>query len=290
MVVSHFLRIFFLLLLLVICINACKTEEPNPFPPNNSNQNEDEPLPEISWEKWYLSVPSDRGNGKATSIFYEAIVNNELTEEESEYFYKNADDSYTMYTKFTGFTTSGFSELGDKYCRTELREFWQGNQDVLDNWLMSEGTHGLEVQMQVDFVEENGRTIVAQIHGKESPGLDYDPATVKIRWNNGLIQIDYYVKPDDGELWTSAFDEKLDFGRVDNEKFIFRMKIINGKLFCALECEAKDLFIPLTEIYNYVENGYEHENYFKTGNYFGWNDDYEAAAQVKLYYAVTSHE
>jgi len=203
---------------------------------------------------------------------------------------ENNDGTFTMWTQFTGFTTSGLSELGDKYCRTELREFWRGNQDVWDNWSMSTGIHILESTMQVDFVEGNGRTIVAQIHGKESEGISGNPATVKIRWNGGMIQIDHYTKPDTGEPWTSTFSEKVNFERVDNEIFTFKIKIENGKLFCALICEEKDINIPYTEIYDYLGNGYIHENYFKTGNYYGWHDDYEKAAQVTLHNVVTNHK
>ena len=195
-----------------------------------------------------------------------------------------------MWTKFTGFTTSGLSALGDKYCRTELREYWRGNQDTNDNWSMATGVHILESTMQVDFVEGNGRTIVAQIHGKESAGISGNPATVKIRWNSGMIQIDHYTRPNEGDPWTSNYDKKVDFGRVDNDKFTFKIKIEAGKLFCALTCEAKDLNIEYTEIYDYVGNGYIHENYFKTGNYFGWHDDYEKAAQVVLHKVVTEHK
>ncbi|MDQ0336573.1 polysaccharide lyase family 7 protein [Formosa algae] len=243
----------------------------------------------INWENWYLSVPINSGSGKATSIGYEDIINDRLTAEESKYFYENEDGSYTMWTQFTGYTTSGLSELGDKYCRTELREYWKGNQDTDDNWSMTTGVHILETTLQVDFVEGNGRTIVAQIHGKASDGITGDPATVKIRWNSGTIQIDHYTKPDNDEAWTSNYDEKLDFGQVDNEIFTFKIKIENGKLFCALSCEEKGIDIDYTEIYDYVGNGYVHENYFKTGNYYGWNDDYEKAAQVVLYKVKTEH-
>ena len=243
----------------------------------------------IVWKNWYLSVPLNRGNGSATSIFYQDIVNDRLTEAESEYFYKNEDSSYTMFTKFTGFTTSGLSELGGKYCRTELREFWRGNQSTSDNWSMSTGTHILESTLKVDFVEGNGRTIVAQIHGKETAGLEGAPATVKIRWNSGTLQIDYYTKPDAGEPWTSAFDDKIDVGVVDNEIFTFKIKIENGKFYYGLVCEAKSINIDYTLIYDYVGNGYAHENYFKTGNYFGWHDDYEKTAQVVLYEVKTEH-
>ena len=266
------------------------------FENNNSNNNED-PIGEdpaetdaIKWRNWYLSVPINAGNGKATSIGFEEIVNDNLSSEESKYFYKNEDDSYTMWTKFTGYTTSGFSEVGgSKYCRSELREFWRGNQDVTDNWSMSSGVHILETTMQVDFVEGNGRTIVAQIHGKESPGIEGNPATVKIRWNSGMIQVDHYTKPDNGDPWTSNYDEKVDFARVDNEIYTFKMKIENGKLYCGLICEAKNLNIDYTEFYDYVGNGYIHENYFKTGNYFAWNDDLDKAAQVVLHKVVTEH-
>ena len=243
----------------------------------------------IVWKNWYLSVPLNRGNGSATSIFYQDIVNDRLTEAEAEYFYKNEDGSYTMFTKFTGFTTSGLSELGGKYCRTELREFWRGNQSTSDNWSMSTGTHVLESTLKVDYVEGNGRTIVAQIHGKETAGLEGAPATVKIRWNSGTLQIDYYTKPDAGEPWTSAFDDKIDVGVVDNEIFTFKIKIEDGKFYYGLVCEAKSINIDYTLIYDYVGNGYAHENYFKTGNYFGWHDDYEKTAQVVLYEVKTEH-
>ena len=243
----------------------------------------------IVWKNWYLSVPLNRGNGSATSIFYQDIVNDRLTDAEAEYFYKNEDGSYTMFTKFTGFTTSGLSELGGKYCRTELREFWRGNQSTSDNWSMSTGTHILESTLKVDYVEGNGRTIVAQIHGKETAGLEGAPATVKIRWNSGTLQIDYYTKPDAGEPWTSAFDDKIDVGVVDNEIFTFKIKIENGKFYYGLVCEAKGINTDYTLIYDYVGNGYAHENYFKTGNYFGWHDDYEKTAQVVLYEVKTEH-
>jgi len=51
---------------------------------------------------------------------------------------------------------------------------------------MNEGTHILETTMNIDYVQGNGRTIVAQIHGLE--GL---PATVKIRWNSGMVQLNH---------------------------------------------------------------------------------------------------
>ncbi len=245
----------------------------------------------IVWKNWYLSVPINNGDGKATSIYYEAIENDELTTEQSEYFYKNDDGSYTMFTKFTGYTTSGEVTLdGGKYCRTELREYWQGNQTTEDNWYMNTGTHILESTLSVDYVEGNGRTIVAQIHGKETEGLDGSPATVKIRWNSGTIQLDYYTKPDEGEPWTSDFDEKLDVADVGNEVFTFKIKIESGKFYYALVCEAKDIDIDYTEVYDYVGNGYAYQNYFKTGNYYGWNDDYIQTAQVKLYKVVTDHQ
>ena len=245
--------------------------------------------PKIVWKNWYLSVPINNGDGKATSIFYQAIENNTLTTSQSEYFYKNTDGSYTMFTKFTGFTTSGTSALNGKYCRTELREFWKGNQSTTDNWSMSTGTHILETTLKVDYVEGNGRTIVAQIHGKETTGLEGAPATVKIRWNSGKIQVDHYTKPDSGEPWTSAFDEKIDVGFVGNEIFTFKIKIESGKFYYALVCEAKGINTDYTFVFDYVGNGYGHDNYFKTGNYFGWNDDYVKTAQVVLYEVKTEH-
>ncbi len=292
MIVSHKVYIFLLASVLIWSCNP-SSEIIDPVIDDPEEEEMEDPIVDeagtITWENWYLSVPIDAGSGKATSIGYQDIINDNLSEEESKYFSKNDDDSYTMWTQFTGFTTSGYSELGDKYCRTELREYWQGNQDVTDNWSMEGGVHILETTMTVDFVEGNGRTIIAQIHGKESPGISGNPATVKIRWNSGMIQVDHYTKPDEGDPWTSKYDEKVDFGRVDNDLFTFKIKIEDGKLFCALVCEAKNLNIDYTEFYDYVGNGYIHENYFKTGNYFGWHDDYEKAAQVTLHEVVTEH-
>lgn len=242
----------------------------------------------IAWENWYLSVPIDAGNGKATSIQPEDIASDNFTIEESKYFYKNCDGSYTMWTKFTGFTTSGMAQLGDRYCRTELREYWRGNQDVNDNWSMSSGEHIMETTMQVNFVERHA-IIVAQIHGKESPGISGNPAPVKIQWYLGELFVDHYTKPPNGEPWSYDYQEFVDMGRVDNEIFTFKIKIEDGKLFCAVICEAKGLDTEYKEIFDYVGNGYVHENYFKTGNYFLWHDDYEKASQVVLHNVVTIH-
>ena len=245
----------------------------------------------IVWKNWYLSVPIDRGNGSATSIFYETIESNSLTSEQSKYFHKNEDGSYTMYTTFTGFTTSGgpYGLDEGKYCRSELREFWQGNQSTSDNWSMSTGTHILESTAEVVYCEGTGQTYVAQIHGKETAGLNGSPATVKVQWKNGDLVIEYYVKPDPGKDWTSDFDEKITIGKVDNEIYTIKIKIENGKLYYALICEAKEINIDYTFVYDYVGNGYLHENYFKTGNYFKWNKDYDKAAEVILRKVVTSH-
>jgi hypothetical protein len=243
------------------------------------------------WKNWYLSVPVDRGNGSATSIFYEAIERNNLTSAQSEYFYKNEDGSYSMYTKYTGFTTSGgpFALNDGKYCRTELREFWKGVQSTDDNWSMSTGTHILESTGEVVYCEGSGQTYVAQIHGIETAGLNGSPATVKVQWKNGDLVIEYYVKPDPGKDWTSDFDEKITIGKVDNEKYTVKIKIENGKLYYALVCESKSINIDYTLVYDYVGNGYLHNNYFKTGNYFKWNKDYEKSAKVILHKVKTSH-
>ena len=283
----------FVLFISCILFSSCNSDSDTPTLEEKEEIKEEETPkedPNIVWQNWYLSVPLNRGDGSATSIFYQDIVNDNLGEQASKYFYKNNDDSYTLYTKFTGFTTSGLSSLGGKYCRTELREFWKGVQSTADNWSMATGTHILESTLKVDFVEGNGRTILAQIHGKESTGISGNPATVKIRWNSGTIQLDYYTKPDSGESWTSKFDNKIDVADVGNDIFTFKIKIQNGIFYYGLVCEAKNINIDYTFVYDYVGNGYIHKNYFKTGNYFGWHDDYEKAAQVTLYKVVTKHE
>jgi hypothetical protein len=243
------------------------------------------------WKNWYLSVPIDRGDGseKATSINYDEIINDKLSSAEKEYFYKNADESYTFYTKFTGFTTSGGAGLNDgKYCRTELREYWKGVQNTDDNWYMNSGTHEMESTLKVNYCEGNGQTYVAQIHGKSSTTLSGSPATVKVQWKNGDIVIEYYVKPANG-VWTSNYDEKITIGKVDNEKFTIKLRVLDGKLEYALVCETKKIAQTYTVLYDYVSNGYNFDNYFKTGNYFKWNSDYTKASEVVLYSVKTTH-
>ena len=145
---------------------------------------------EITWKNWYLSVPIDRadGSGKATSIYYSDIEANNLTDEERTYFDINADGSFNMDAKFTGYTTSGYYDsFSSKYCRTELREYWQGNQTTSDNWYMDEGTHELETTLSVEKCEGEGKTYVAQIHGTSGTSLSgteltAGPATIKVQW------------------------------------------------------------------------------------------------------------
>ncbi|WP_405605000.1 polysaccharide lyase family 7 protein [Polaribacter sp. Asnod1-A03] len=243
------------------------------------------------WKNWYLSVPIDRADGskKATSIYSDDILADNLTSEEKKYFYKNDDGSYTFYTQFTGFTTSGGADLdAGKYCRTELREYWKGVNDTDDNWYMDSGTHEMESTLQVNFCEGNGQTYVAQIHGKASTTLSGSPATVKVQWKNGDIVIEYYVKPDNG-VWTSNYDEKITIAKVDNEKFTIKLRVVNGVLQYALICESKSINQEYTDLYDYNSNGYNFDNYFKTGNYFKWNEDYTEAAEVVLYSVITNH-
>jgi hypothetical protein len=245
------------------------------------------------WKNWYLSVPIDKGDGDATSLFYETIVNYTLTPEQLMYFYKNADDStYTMFTKFTGYTTSGLKGLDDgSYCRTELREFWQGVQSTSDNWYMSAGTtHVLESTLQVAYCGGIGKTYVAQIHGKESPtfGTSDSPATVKVLWDNDDLELEYYTKPVSG-AWTSDDITKTVIGTVNNSVFTIRLKVEDGKLYYALYCEDESIDDDYELLYDYLSNGYDYSNYFKTGNYFKYNKDYTESAQVKLIQVKTEH-
>ncbi|PWJ44003.1 polysaccharide lyase family 7 protein [Sediminitomix flava] len=293
---KYSLQTLTLLFALVFSLSSC-FEESKEFEPIDDDKDPvetpvDDPVEEevnIKWENWYLSVPLEKENGKATSIYPDIITADGLTDEQNEFFYQNEDGSYTMYTKFTGYTTSGYSDLGGgKYCRTELREFWKGNPDTNDNWYMQTGTHVLETTLKVDYCEGSGQTYVAQIHGKETEGLEGSPATIKIQWKDGDIVVEYYVKPSDG-VWTSDDDEKITIATVDNEIFTMKLKVEGGKFYYGIECEAKDIDIPFTELYDYVGNGYAYQNYFKTGNYFKYNKDYEKSAQVVLYKVVTEH-
>ncbi|WP_025743780.1 polysaccharide lyase family 7 protein [Aquimarina pacifica] len=243
----------------------------------------------FNWQNWYLSVPLDRGDGsgKATSIYYEDLEDANFTSSEDDYVWKNSDGSYTFKTKFTGYTTSGQSSTGgSKYCRTELREYWQGNQSTSDNWVMDSDTHILESTMEMVACGGNERTFVGQIHGYN----DNNPATVKVAWDNGEIKVEYYVKPSSGE-WTSDDIVKKDLGYVGYDKFTLKIKVENGKLYTSVECSDRGLDTGYEYHYDYKSNGYNdrYTNYFKTGNYFNWNDDKSETCEVRMYGISTYH-
>ena len=255
---------------------------------------------EITWKNWYLSVPIDRadGSGKATSIYYDDIESNNLTDEERTYFDFNADGSFKMNSAFTGYTTSGYKEtFASGYCRTELREYWQGNQTTSDNWYMDGGKHILESTLSVQKAEGEGKVYVAQIHGTKGTSLSgveltKGPATIKVQWYNDEIILEHYTVDGvvDGE-WTSASGTvaKVTVGEVGNNKFTVRLKTEAGKFYMAVYCEATGLDTGYVEYYDYLGNGYEYQNYFKTGNYFRHDEDYTSVSEVALYSAITSH-
>ena len=256
---------------------------------------------EITWKNWYLSVPIDRadGSGKATSIYYNDILTNNLTDEERTYFDFNEDGSFKMDAKFTGYTTSGYYDsFASKYCRTELREYWQGNQTTSDNWYMDAGTHIMESTLSVQKAEGEAKVYVAQIHGTAGTSLSgteltKGPATIKVQWYNDNIILEYYTVDGvvDGE-WTSASGTvgKVTVGNVGNNKFTVRLKSEAGKFYMALYCEATGVDTGYIEYYDYLGQGYEYQNYFKTGNYFRHDEDYTSVSEVTLYSAVTFHE
>ena len=76
---------------------------------------------------------------------------------------------------------------------------------------------------------------------------------------------------------------------MGREKFTVQLKIEEGKLFFGIICEAKNINTGYVEVYDYVGNGYAHENYFKTGNYFTYNGDYSADSQIRLFEVKTLH-
>ncbi len=297
----------FVFLLFIIALVSCSSSEEDNTPETEAVATEGEEEPEednkepenppvqdqknFVWKNWYLSVPINRGNGKATSIYYETIENYALTSDQQQYFYKNEDGSYTFFTHFTGYTTSGESQLNaGKYCRTELREYWRGNQTTKDNWSMATGIHEMESTLKVTYCEGRKQTYIAQIHGikNEELGLKNSPATVKAQWYDGDIVIEYYQKPESGE-WTSDGDAKVTIGKVDHEKFTIYLKIEDGKLIYKLVCATKGIDTGYVTLYDYVGNGYRYDNYFKTGNYFKWNSDYTQSSEVILYSVKTKH-
>ncbi len=202
-----------------------------------------------------------------------------------------------MFTKFTGFTTSGQYATGEKkYCRTELREYWQGNQSTNDNWYFDSYEHEMLSTLSVEYCEGEGLVYVGQIHGKSGTGSDgaqwdASPATIKIFWEDDEIGVEYYTTDGivDGEWTSSTGVEKPIIGEVGNNEFTIGVKISNGKFYFSLECEATGVDTGYVEYYDYKSNGYAYQNYFKTGNYFRHDDDYTSECEVTLYSVSTNH-
>ncbi|MDH7447785.1 polysaccharide lyase family 7 protein [Aquimarina sp. 2201CG14-23] len=241
---------------------------------------------DFTWKNWYLSVPINRGDGKATSIYYKDLEDANFTSSEDDYVWKNSNGSYTFKTKFTGYTTSGqYGTNKGKYCRTELREYWRGNQSTSDNWSMSSGYHKMESKLRVESIGGNKRTFVAQIHGYGGNS----PATVKVAWDNGMIKLEYYVKPTSGSNWTSKYIVKKDLGYVGDSIFTIYLEIKSGKLRTKLYCSDRGINTGYKTQYDYKGNGYDYDNYFKTGNYFNWNKDKSATSKVRIYGVKTTH-
>lgn len=280
------------LLIFAFTFTSCSNDPIEEFVPESTETKEetDQKIStgDFTWKNWYLSVPINKGNGKATSIYYQDLENANFTSDESYYVKKNSNGSYTLKTKFTGYTTSGQYGLNKKkYCRTELREYWRGNQSTSDNWSMSSGRHKMESKLKVESIGGNKRTFVAQIHGYGGNS----PATVKVAWDNGEIKLEYYVKPTNGRSdWTSKDIVKKNLGYVGSEIFTIYLEIKNGKLRTKLYCSPKGINTGYVTQYDYVGNGYDYDNYFKTGNYFNWNKDYSATATVRLYGVKTTHD
>lgn len=254
----------------------------------------------ITWKNWYLSVPIDRadGSGKATSISYIDIEADDLTVEEREYFDFNDDGSFKMNTKFTGYTTSGeYDSFTSKYCRTELREYWAGVQSTDDNWYFDDEVHVLQTTLSVEKCEGEGKAYIAQIHGKSGADIDgvtlsKSPATVKVAWEDGEIELEYYTTEGvdtDGEWTSSDGVEKVVLGEVNNNKFTVNIKVDNGVLYLALACDETGVDTGYVKYYDYATAGYTYQNYFKTGNYFRHDEDYTSESHVTLYSAYTYH-
>lgn len=275
-------------LLFIFMLTSCSNDLAEELAPENQESIEQKVSKgDFTWQNWYLSVPINRGNGKATSIYHEDLASGNFTNDQDQYVKKNSDGTYTFTTKFTGYTTSGEYGLNQKkYCRTELREYWRGNQSTSDNWRITEGYHKLESKMKVEQIEGNKRTFVAQIHGYGGNS----PALVKVAWDHGEIKLEYYVKPTNGRTtWTNKDIVKKDLGYVGGEAFTIYLEVKNGKLRTKLYCSPKGINTGYVTQYDYAGNGYTLPNYFKTGNYFNWNKDYNATATVKMYGIKTTH-
>jgi len=288
----RFYLLFFLALVMIVS-TSCDDNE-TPVPPDNSgnsNEMEEENLPDIDLSNWKVTLPI----GNPTEVEPPAILNYADNSLLQDYMYNDTEDTSLVF-----FTEPGMTTANSSYSRTELREqIVPGSNKV--NWTFAQGGT-MKGTLKVSRVSGNegdlDRVIVMQIHGRLTDeqrdliGEDDNnaPPVLKIYWDDGNINVRRKILKDINvsdidilkkEAWTDEshwFMEEVGF-----DKFTIEIKAAQNSLQITLNNGDTFVFDDI-----HVEKWSIFENYFKAGNYLQTSET-GAYSEVKYYTLEVNH-
>ncbi|WP_397300677.1 polysaccharide lyase family 7 protein [Nonlabens ulvanivorans] len=294
-----------LLLLAMILITSCDSEEESPERIEIVVPNEPDPVASnFDFSDWKVTLPVDVNNDGSPDEYAPSQLDN------GGYRTLSALDGY-MYDDpvgegiifYTQFDTNGATTANSSYPRTELRELINPSNSR-DNWSLQDGGV-LKVRMQALDVSDNtgtgslnkDRFIMAQIHGIITPSdvarlnlsSDSAPPLLKMQWRDGDLYAykktlenesmsgDAIINKDDA-VWG---DISYNFGQVGFEPFDLEIRASTGRLEVIVDGQShvfQDISLAK----------WPFDNYFKAGNYIQTTDP-TGYSKVKLYSIEVSH-
>jgi len=263
----------------------------------------------LDFSKWNISIPTNRGDGIATTKTVEELLNGY---ENSNFFYTSEDGGVT----FKCFVSGPKTSVNTSYTRSELREMLRGSNTGIstqgvnkNNWVFgsapqsdinaSAGFDGLlEATLAVNHVTTTGsnshigRVIIGQIHAN-----DNEPCRLYYRKlpNNTKGSIYFAHEPADGfgnEQWVSIIGSRSNTqsdpedGIALDEKFSYTIETIGNELTVTIIREEKE---DVSQSIDMTNSGYSSGGkyqYFKAGVYTqnntGMANDYDKATFYNL--------
>ncbi|MGB6220533.1 polysaccharide lyase family 7 protein [Haloferula sp.] len=225
---------FTLLLSLCLWCNQVCADEPKP------------PSEVFDLTHWKLTLPvnaSGAAEGKATEIQAAELADGYTN---TGYFYSDKKGAMVFWCPVNGATTEG-----SKYCRTELREVIDPNDD--DVCWPASGTHILDARCRVSAVPSSKKVIIGQIHsysGKAKP-------LIKLQFFKNRVEALVKESPNKDK------DLKLTFADVGlGNDFDYQIKLDNGLLSISVNDEVQSV-----NVYESDPQWADQWFYFKAGSY-----------------------
>lgn len=294
-----------LLILAMILITSCNSEEETPERIEIVEPNEPDPAASsFDFSNWKVTVPFDNNNDGSPDEFSPSQINDGGYRNISAldgFMYDDEDGNGIIF--YTQFDPNGATTANSSYPRTELRELINPSNSR-DNWSLSDGGI-LKVRMQVLEASDNtgtgsltkDRFIMAQIHGIIKPSdlarlnlsSDSAPPLLKLQWRDGnLFAYKKTLEDDslsgdniitrDSNVWG---DISHNFGQVGYDPFDLEIRASTGRLEVIVNGQShvfQDISLAK----------WPFDNYFKAGNYIQTTDP-AGYSKVKLYSIEVSH-